>query len=145
MASCTNTIAAGDTFAFQCNGYILNNSGGARTYAMRVTIGATTFTLSFSGTIAASATNVAYVQAYAEVAVISSSEIVFTARMRNGVGAAVGTAQNNVLAQDRSVVRTSTNNETGSKTVAIGFYSDSATATQTFTRTRAEISKGASI
>ncbi len=57
----------------------------------------------------------------------------------------MATAQNNVLANDRNIVRTSANNETGSKTIAIGILSNDATATQTFTRTRAEIYKGAAI
>lgn len=66
-------------------------------------------------------------------------------RQTGGAPAAAGTAQSNVLAQDRNIVRTSTNNETGSKTIAIGILSDANTATQTFTCTRAEILKGAAI
>lgn len=145
VASCTNTVAAGNTFSFYVSGYILNNSGAVRTYTVRVTIGATTFDLAFSTTIAASASNVAFVQVCADVAVISTSLIGCTIQMRFGIGAGVGTAQNNVLAQDRNIVRTSTNDETGSKTIAIGFLSSDATATQTFTKTRAEVYKGAAI
>lgn len=145
MASCTNTVAAGDTFSFYMTGYILNNSGAVRTYTVRLTIGATTFDLVHSTTIAASASNVSYLRVLGEIAVISSSSIGCTINTRFGVGAAVGTAQNNVLAQDRSIVRTSTNNETGSKTVAIGIFSSDATATQTFTKTRVEIRKGSAI
>lgn len=145
MASCTNTVATGDTFSFYMTGYVLNNSGAIRTYTVRLTIGATTFDLVYSTTIAASATNVAFLQVSAEVAVIATNLIACTINTRFGVGAAVGTAQNNVLAQDRSIVRTSTNNETGSKTIAIGILSNDATATQTFTKTRVEIRKGSAI
>lgn len=145
QASATNTVAAGDTFAFRMCGYILNNSGGARTYTVRITIGATTFDLVFDGTVAASASNLSYLEVDGEVAVISSSSIGCTLRVRRGAPAAAGTAQSSVLAQDRNIVRTSTNNETGSKTIAIGILSNANTATQTFTRTRAEILKGAAI
>lgn len=145
MASVTNTVAAGDTFEFYLDGYVLNNSGATRTYTIRVTIGATTFDLAVNPTYAASASNIGRIRCWATVSVISTSSIVASIECRAGVSAAVGTVQNNVLAQDRSVVRTSTNNETGSKTVAIGIFSSNATATQTFTRTRCEILKGAAI
>lgn len=145
MASCTNTIAAGDTFSFYLSGYVLNNSGGTRTYTVRITIGATTFDLAVRPTYATSASNVGWLNVVADVAVISSSSIGCTIQVRAGASAAVGTVQNNVLANDRNVVRTSTNNETGSKTIAIGILSDSNTATQTFTRTRCDILKGAAI
>lgn len=145
QASATNTVAAGDTFTFYMSGYILNNSGGARTYTVRITIGATTFDLVFDGTVAASSSNLSWLNVVADVGVISSSSIGCTIQLRRGAPAAAGTAQSNVLAQDRNIVRTSTNNEIGSKTIAIGIISDSATATQTFTRTRAEILKGAAI
>ena len=145
QASATNTVAAGDTFTFYMSGYILNNSGGARTYTVRITIGATTFDLVFDGTLAASASNRSYLNVVADVCVISTSKIGCTINVRRGAPAALGTAQSNVLAQDRNISRESTNNETGSKTIAIGILSDSGTATQTFTRTRAEILKGAAI
>lgn len=145
QASVTNTVAAGDTFKFYLAGYVLNNSGGTRTYTVRITIGATTFDLVVNPTYATSASNVGWLNVVADVAVISSSSIGCTIQVRAGASAAVGTVQSNVLANDRSVVRTSTNNETGSKTIAIGILSDSNTATQTFTRTRAEILKGSAI
>ncbi|GIK30265.1 MAG: hypothetical protein BroJett007_34030 [Chloroflexota bacterium] len=145
QASVTNTVAAGDTFSFYLSGYVLNNSGGTRTYTVRITIGATTFDLVVSPTYATSASNVGWLNVVADVAVISSSSIRCTIQVRAGASAAVGTVQSNVLAQDRNVVRTSTNDETGSKTIAIGILSDSNTATQRFTRTRAEILKGAAI
>lgn len=145
MASATNTVAAGDTFKFYLSGYVLNNSGSTRTYTVRITIGATKFDLVVSPTYATSASNVGWLNVVADVAVISSSSIGCTIQVRAGASAAVGTVQNNVLANDRNVVRTSTNNETGSKTIAIGILSDANTATQTFTRTRAEILKGAAI
>lgn len=143
MASVTNTVAAGDTFSFYLAGYILNNSGGTRTYTARITIGATTFDLAVNPTYATSSTNVGWLNVVADVSVISSSSIACTIQCRAGASAAIGTVQSNVLANDRNVVRTSTNNETGSKTIGIGLLSDSATATQTFTRTRSEIRKGA--
>ena len=145
MASATNTVAAGDTYRFYFSGYVLNNSGGTRTYTVRVTIGATTFDLAVSPTYATSASNVGWLNVVADVAVISSSSIACTIQVRAGASAAVGTVQNNVLANDRNIVRTSTNNETGSKTIAVGMLADANTATQTFTRTRAEIYKGAAI
>jgi hypothetical protein len=145
MASATNTVAAGDTYQFYFAGYVLNNSGGTRTYTVRITIGATTFDLAVSPTYATSASNVGWLNVVADVAVISSSSIGCTIQVRAGASAAVGTVQNNVLANDRNVVRTSTNNETGSKTIAVGMLADANTATQTFTRTRAEIYKGAAI
>ena len=145
QASATNTVAAGDTFKFYLAGYVLNNSGGTRTYTVRITIGATTFDLVVSPTYATSASNVGWLNVVADVAVISSSSIGCTIQVRAGARAAVGTVQSNVLANDRNVVRTSTNNETGSKTIAIGILSDSGAATQTFTRTRAEIVKGSAI
>ncbi len=145
QASVTNTVAAGDTFKFYLAGYVLNNSGGTRTYTVRITIGATTFDLVVSPTYATSASNVGWLNVVADVAVISSSSIGCTIQVRAGASAAVGTVQSNVLANDRNVVRTSTNNETGSKTIAIGILSDSNTATQRFTRTRAEILKGSAI
>lgn len=140
--SCTNTVAAGDTFAFDLHGYILNNSGGARTYTVRITIGATTFDLVFDGTVATSTTNLSYLRVLGYVGVISSSKIVCTINVRRGAPAAAGTAQSNVLAQDRNIARNSTNNETGSKTIAIGMLSDSNTATQVLSITRARITKG---
>lgn len=145
MASATNTVAAGDTFSFYLSGYVLNNSGGTRTYTVRVTIGATTFDLAVAPTYATSASNVGWLNVVADVAVISSSSIGCTIQVRAGASAAVATVQNDVLAQDRNIVRTSANNETGSKTIAVGILSDANTATQTFTRTRAEIYKGAAI
>ncbi|MBK8583446.1 MAG: hypothetical protein IPL86_17020 [Flavobacteriales bacterium] len=145
MASATNTVAAGDTFSFYLSGYVLNNSGANATYKVRVTIGATTFDLAFNAATAANASNVSYVRVFAEVAVISTSLIACTINVRTGVAAAVATIQNDVLAQDRSIVRTSTNNETGSKTVGIGLVSSTNTATQTFTRTRAEVVKGQTV
>lgn len=132
-ASASVTIADRDTFEFHLKGAIVNNSGAARTYTARVTVGATTFDLAFDGTIAASATNHSHIEIMAEVAIHSSSLIYCTIRIIRGTASALGTAANNVLAQDRRIVRTSTNNEIGaSKTVAIGLFSSSATATQTF-------------
>ena len=145
MASATNTVAAGDTFSFYLSGYVLNNSGANATYTVRITIGATTFDLAFNAATATSASNVSYMRVFADVAVISTSLIACTINVRTGVAAAVATIQNDVLAQDRSIVRTSTNNETGSKTIGIGIVSSTNTATQTFTRTRAEVYKGAAI
>jgi len=145
MASATNTLAAGDTLSFYLAGYVLNNSGATRTYTVRITIGATTFDLVVSPTYATSASRVGWLNVVADVAVISSSSIGCTIQVRAGASAAVGTVQSNVLAQDRNVVRTSTNNETGSKTIAIGILSNANTATQTFTCTRAEILKGSAI
>ena len=145
QASVTNTVAAGDTYSFYLAGYVLNNSGGTRTYTIRVTIGATTFDLAIVPTYVTSATAVGWLNVVADIAVISSSSIACTIQARAGASAAVATAQNNVLANDRNIVRTSANNETGSKTIAIGILSNDATATQTFTRTRAEIYKGAAI
>ena len=145
MASCTNTVAAGDTFSFYMSGYVLNNSGAIRTYTVRVTIGATTFDLAVSPTYAASAANVGWLNSVIDVAIISTSSIACTIQVRAGASAAVATIQNNVLAQDRNIVHTSTNNETGSKTIAIGILSNNNTATQTFTKTRVEIYKGGSI
>lgn len=145
MASATNTVAAGDTFSFYLSGYVLNKSGDTRTYTVRVTIGATTFDLAVAPTYATSASNVGWLNVVADVAVISSSSIGCTIQVRAGASAAVATVQNDVLAQDRNVVLTSANNETGSKTIAVGIFSNGTGATQTFTRTRAEIYKGAAI
>lgn len=142
IASASIDVAAGNTFKFELTGAILNNSGGARTYTVRITIDTTTFDLAFDNTIAASASNRSHIEISGQVGVHSSSLIFATIHVIRGTPNALGTAAANVLAQDRRVANRSTNNVVGSsKTVAIGLFSSDATATQTFHVTDCSIYK----
>lgn len=142
IASATDTVAAGDTYEFHLAGAVINASGADRTYTARVTIGATTFDLAFDGVTAVSGDSdgdIVFVAA--EVSVVSTSLIYCTMRLRRGKDFTTGVAQIHVSANDRHQIGSSTNNETGSKTIAIGLFSSNATATQTLQLTRCVIRK----
>lgn len=125
-------IAAGDIVEVEISWNISNNSTTTRTYVHTFTLWATTFTLTDWTTIAASATATATHEIKFRFAVISTSSIHFNTWVSRWVPQNAGTRQAIATTTISHLFNTSSNNETGNKTLVYACHWQNATATQTF-------------
>lgn len=125
-------IAAGDLLEIEVRGTYLNNSGAVITPTWTVTIGAFTISITDGTTIAASATNRAYVILQCRIMVHSTSSLTVMFGQDRAVPAANGTAASIGTTTQRRVWKTGVNDVTGTAGLVVKARSSTATATQTF-------------
>ena len=133
-------LAVGDVVELEINGNILNNSTATRTYRHTITLGTTTITLIDGTTIAFSATNKAVHTIKVKFSIIATNIVHVQAELIRGVPGAINTGQSIAVTTVREAWNTSTNNETGTKSITYSCHGQNATATQTFELRAAKVS-----
>ena len=125
------TLAAGDVIDFEAQFLILNNSGSARSFVYRVSVGSFDATVTDGATIASNANNRAIVHISGSISIVSTG-LAYGNIVVNRYGPAAAASDNSaVLAQNRSEWVLSASDFTGAQTALIGCMGNNATATQT--------------
>jgi hypothetical protein len=132
LATKTITFVAGDTCHIRVKGSILNNSGGTKTYAVRISLGTLTADLTWGTTVAASGTNRVPVEIEATFGIKASNSAWMNARFTGSTAAALGTSGAEILVLDQKVVQQAATDQTGSKAVTVAMFSSANNATQSF-------------
>ena len=125
------TLAAGDVIDFEAQFLILNNSGSARSFVYRVSVGSFDATVTDGATIASNANNRAIVHIRGSISIVSTG-LAYGNIIVNRYGPAAEASDNSaVLVQNRSEWVSSASDFTGAQTALIGCMGNNATATQT--------------
>jgi hypothetical protein len=109
----TMAVAVGDTIDFEVTGTILNNSGAARTYRWRMTVGGMTLELIDGATITFNATNRAMFVLHAQCAVTSTTQTTQLMDVWRTGPVATSTSSSSATASLRQVWSYGTTNVTG--------------------------------
>lgn len=112
----TMAVAVGDTIDFELRGTILNNSGVARTYRWRMTVGGMTLELIDGAQVTFSATNRAMFVLHAQCAVTSTSQTTQHMDLWRTGPVATATSSSSATASLRQVWSYGTTNVTGAST-----------------------------
>ena len=109
----TMAVAVGDTIDFELRGTILNNSGVARTYRWRMTVGGVTLELVDGASVTFSATNRAMFVLHAQCAVTSTTQTTQHMDLWRTGPVATSTSSSSATASLRQVWSYGTTNVTG--------------------------------
>lgn len=132
------TVAAGETYVFEAEVLVTNNSGATRTYSFNVKLGTLELIVTDSTTQAASATNQAIYHLRGTVTVSATNLAIVSAYLNRVAAAAASTIGTGAI---RAGWNNTTSDLTGTQTLSCGIRSSSSVSTQTVTVLGARILK----